>query len=465
MIKRYMKMISIMLSVFLLIGITFTGCNNTTTPAGTSSVTAKPVVLTLWTWKVAFVPGFQQAAAAYEAKTGTKVIVQAYTPDASYQTKCLAAANAGNLPDVVMYWAYTGMGFENALLNLKDRVTPAVKALYQDGTVDPLIVTDAQVAAWASNDKATNVVKALKTGDIYGLPADVGTFYTIYANKTMLATAGVPTTAPADWDAFVTEMQTVKTKTGNGIVISGGSPDLYYGWCGSALLSGLLGESKYSDFLNRNIKMSDPQCASAINAWGTLVADKLIMPGSITLNIDQGDQAFAQGKAAFDLGGTFTLSSLQAMGMDTSTVASFAVPMIAGGAYTSWNFNTFDLCQAYISKTSKNVDAAFDFAKYLTSDPEGSVAYANGAFDLPAAKLTSSQAGKLLPALHSMFNSISATQNPLTKVASVSTTAMGHAEWSQFYKDCQAVEAGSMPMATAIANFDKNAAAEKAAGR
>src|SRR2546427_12710461 len=75
-------------------------CGGSTSPSTTGSVK-----LTMWTWKIAHIPGLQAIAKDFEARTGINVKVTAYNPDEVYRTKITTAAQSGDLPDILSYWS------------------------------------------------------------------------------------------------------------------------------------------------------------------------------------------------------------------------------------------------------------------------------------------------------------------------------------------------------------------------
>ena len=70
----------------------------------------------------------------------------------------------------------------------------------------------------------------------------------------------------------------------------------------------------------------------ASRCWTPTAGHPYWMPGTQTLDIDEADLAFAQGKSTFNVGGTFTLAFLAQNGLTPSNVLTFPVPAPAGGA-------------------------------------------------------------------------------------------------------------------------------------
>jgi multiple sugar transport system substrate-binding protein len=103
-------------------------------------------------------------------------------------------------------------------------------------------------------------------------------------------------------------------------------------------------------------------------------------------DIDPADAAMAQGKAAFDIGGTYTLSGLLAHGMKAEDILAFAVPPLKDAELDHLAVGVDGLIEAAITRDSKHPDEALQFLKFLTS-PEQAAVFAFQVGDLPAVKL------------------------------------------------------------------------------
>jgi multiple sugar transport system substrate-binding protein len=94
----------------------------------------------------------------------------------------------------------------------------------------------------------------------------------------------------------------------------------------------------------------------------------------------------AAGKAAFDIGGTYTLSGLLAHGMKAEDILAFAVPPLKDAKLDHLAVGVDGLIEAAITRDSKHPDEALKFLKFLTS-PEQAALFAYTVGDLPAVKL------------------------------------------------------------------------------
>lgn len=420
--------------------------------------------LSLWTWKIAMVPGFEAAGELFEEATGHSLTVEAYSPDQTYRQRVIAAANSGDLPDVVHWWATRGVGFENTLVNMNDKVTDDFRARFSATAFDASIVTERDVRNWADDAQSSNVVLALEPGDIHQIPLDVGGFFTIYANNDILAEVGLDNQVPESYEEFIEFAAEVAAGTDYaGFVFAGGLSDVYYNWMGRAVEASYLGVDKSVGLINREEKMSDPENIKPLKMFEAMVNADVLLDGSISMDIDAGDQAFAVGQAAYLLGGSFTYGQLSAMGMDVSNVSSFTVPLMKGSRHDEFLTNSFTLTALAISDASDNKDAAWDLVEFLTADPAGAVALANDGYVLPAANLGANRSD-LTPVLQNMYEGFSDEPNVVTLVDNHPSNIGRRAEWTEFYNDMQRIITGELTAEEVAERFDENAAAEAAGG-
>ncbi|GKX27693.1 hypothetical protein SH1V18_01730 [Vallitalea longa] len=449
--------------VGILMGMVFlTGCGSNDNKGNDDTANKETKELTMWTWKVAYIPGFENVAKEYEEKTGIKVNIESFTPDDTYRQKLLAAANGGTLPDVVHIWASAGQGVENALVDLAPKVD-SFENEFKSNAFDIITVKEEQVNGWQNDKNASEVLKSLKAGETYGIPLDMGGFFTFYGNKEIMEKAGLEVKAPETWEEFISIMETIKEKTGVApLAYSGKIPDIWYSFAGCALEVMLNGEEGYQGLLTRTEKFSDPQHLKVLQAFEQLVEKDLLLPGVLTMDIDTADQQFAAGKAAFDLGGSFTMSTLLAMGMNEEDIFTFTVPAIEGSKYPEWTMNPFTLTMLSVSNQSDKQEEALDFIKFMSSK-EGAILFANNGFSIPATDL-GSDIEKLDPALRNIAESFTDEPAPLSRVPAYPDNFWNHAEWRVHDTMIQKIVAGEATAEEAAKAIDDAAAAEEAAG-
>jgi raffinose/stachyose/melibiose transport system substrate-binding protein len=434
---------------------------------GTASEAPKSdVKLTMWGFKVAFDPGFKAVAEEFKKKTGITVETQVTSPDDAYSQKIMAASAVSDLPDLYLYWngpasgAFDGTAFEwsqelNADSDWKNGFFPAA--------LNGQMVAQGHIDNWAKDEKASDWMKKRQVGEIYGLPVDVGTFYTVYGNAKLLKEAGVSTDAPATVEEWIERMKTVKDKTGkSGLVFSGNTDSVYENWM--ALLQNYMlnGEESFTKLMNREETLSDSKNIHMFKFIEDLTKEKLFPDGMVSLDIDNADQLFARGDAAYALGGTFTYANFSAMGMKGEDIISFRVPAFEGSVNPDATTVPFGLVQMVVNGKGPHVEEAVEFVKYLTSE-EGMVIYANAAFDIPAVNIKDKS--KLQPAIEAMLSSLSMEENWWSQNGAILDKYWSNSEWRLFHELKQKVLLGVITAEEAAKQFDETAAKEKASAK
>jgi ABC-type glycerol-3-phosphate transport system substrate-binding protein len=420
---------NIILSFLLLLSLVLAACGDDSTAtqapaaantiaagaAGTSTTAAASsgVELNMWTWKIAHVAGLQVVAANYQAKTGTKVNIQAFNPDDTYRTKITTSAQSGDLPDILSYWSGSttaggewDMGAAGLLTELTGKVDSTWQSQFLSGTYTKSSVLTQDVVDTCAKDPKCNF-KNLKVGQSFSVPYLAGNAFFVYANKSMMTKAGLdPNTPPKTAEEWLTMMQTIKQKTGTpGVVTGVKNADVLQFWLYNPLLMASCGQDTFDSIYNGRDSFANPCSMNVLNWINSISTNDLWAADILNTDIDPADVAFTQGKAAFDIGGTYTLSFLLAQGMKTDDVLSFAIPPLKGSKYDKLAINASPLIDAMITKNSKHQDQALDFLKFLTS-PDQMAAFAKVVGDLPAVKISSDPA-KVGAVMSGLVSSIS----------------------------------------------------------
>ncbi|MER8158991.1 extracellular solute-binding protein [Streptomyces sp. NPDC094472] len=368
-----------------------TGCGSAS-GAGSADVT-------MWTFKQSHVAGLRAAAAEFGEKTGIEVRIEAYTPDDAYSIKVQSSAMTGDLPDVFEVhsdgedFVYGAAGIVEDLrgqvpASWNNRSNPAVR---HSGTVTQ--------EKYEQSLPVTSTSHGAKKGARYSLPFTIGTFGIVYANKAKLAAAGI-TRPPATWEEFIADLKKTKAKdprTG-GLSLGLKVPSTGLNWIGQPLAFAQLGKDGYEALYGRE-KSADwgsPNGVKVLDAYDRLTP--YWMPGTQTLTIDDADQAFAQGKSAFDVGGTFTLAFLQEAGMKADDILAFGVPAPQEGAVKDLALGPIALTGLALSDSSPRKDEARKWMRYL-SEPDVAARFSKAASDLSATELGAESADVLGPNL------------------------------------------------------------------
>jgi multiple sugar transport system substrate-binding protein len=376
------------------------GCGGGSSGAGTT--------LTMWTFKQTHVKALQDAAAKFKAQTGITVDITAYTPDDTYTSKVQSAVATHSLPDVLEVHAagedFT-FGAAGVLTDLAPDIDASWKARFLNGIADSGLVTD-QIYQVSLNPKSTH--DGIKKGQLFSIPFTAGTFGVFYANKAKLLAAGLdPNSLPKTWEQLISWFKATDTKdpVNGGVTLGLSSSSTGLDWLMEPLAFSYLGKARYQALFGQN----------SATAWGSPAGQQVLdlyneitpywSPGDQTLSIDNADLAFAQGKSAFDLGGTFTMASLQQDGIDPNNVVAFGLPPAANGAVSNVKLAPQALTGLAISAQTKNSSAALRWINYLSTE-QAAGAFAQTSFDLPATNLganASKDVGPYLSSLESVF--------------------------------------------------------------
>lgn len=360
--------------------------------------------LEMWTFKQAHVEPLEAAAASFEEETGITVNVTAYTPDDVFKSKLQTAAQSRDLADVFEVHAAGEdfvLGGSGILADFASEVDSAWRADLIDGVADAGKVDEAR---YQRSLKPEAPDAGIETGQLFSVPFTIGTFGVIYANRSKLVAAGLdPARTPTTWGELVSWLRAVHAKdqrTG-GLTVGLKSPTTGFNWLLQPLAHAYLGKEDYQALFS-----DDPA-----KAWGSPNGQAVLelydqltpywTPGTQTLSIDDADRAFAQGKSAFVLGGTFTLSAIKQNGMDPGEVVYFGVPPAEGGAESSLGLAPLALTGLSISAQTEKTDAALKWLRYLTS-PEQAAKFAQASLDLPGTDLGADTEQALGPDLGAM---------------------------------------------------------------
>jgi ABC-type glycerol-3-phosphate transport system substrate-binding protein len=347
-------------------------------------------VITVWTFKQSEVKALQVLGRTWGPKNHAIVKVSVYTPDDAYTTKIQSAAKLHTLPDILFVhsqgqdWVLAQAGI---VTDLTKDFTKSWQSQFLPGVVSGMNLTKLAIAN-SGNDPVTTL-KNLQAGHYYSIPFLAGTPGVIFANKTALSKAGISTkTPPANWQEWVSDIQKTMAKDSkNGGVVTGLQvAETGFFWLYRPMAYAFLGKDA---FYGREGRGASPAWDSATSVKTLALYDELSplwAPGVLSLGIDQADQTFAAGKAAWDVGGTFTLSSLNTFGLSSKDVMVFPVPAAKGGVLPKLSYAASPLIGGSITTTSKNQALALSFLKYATS-VAGATSFARKATDLPATKI------------------------------------------------------------------------------
>ncbi|WP_405588859.1 ABC transporter substrate-binding protein [Streptomyces sp. NBC_01190] len=369
---------------------------------GSSGGSGDSKSLEMWTFKQSHVAALRNAAAEFKKQTGITVKIDAYGPDDAYTTKVQAAAKTHDLPDVLEVHSDgedLTLGATGIAKDIAADVGSDWSGLYQKGVQLSGTVTDAKYKESVPSDSKTHGVKK---GQRFSVPFTSGTFGIVLADKKMLAAAGI-TRPPASWEEFIADLKATKAASGTSGGVSLGLKVKATGltWVLQPLAFAQLGPDKYHALFGKDASadFASPDGLKVLGLYDQM--QPYWMPGTQTLDIDAADQAFAQGKSAWDIGGTFTLAFLQQNGMNPDDVMAFGLPGPQAGAVPKPALGPLALTGLTVTATSGHAENAEKWARFL-AQPAVATRFAKDATEVPATELGPDAAQVMGPTLADM---------------------------------------------------------------
>jgi multiple sugar transport system substrate-binding protein len=426
--------ISYSLSLLLLFAMLLSACTQATPPPAAQPQSTNPpaqapanpteppaqakVELAMWTWKLNHKPGLEAVAKAFEEKTGIKVTVSAFNPDDAYRTRITTSAQSGDLADIISYWTggddFWALASSGVLVDLTSKIDEQWKNSFVAGTFDKSSMLSQ--SRYDSCQKDQNCTyKNVNAGQAFSVPYMAGSAYFVYGSKPLLKQAGLdPDKAPATAEEWLSMMKTVKEKTGVAGVVTGvQNPDVSVRWLFNPLLMTSCGQVTYDNIYNGWDTFKNPCATRVFDFVHSIHENDLWTADILQTDIDPADAATAQGKAAFDIGGTYTLSGLLAHGMKAEDILAFPVPPLKDATLKSLSVGVDGLIEAGITRDSKHPEEALQFLKFLTS-PEQAALFARTVGDLPAVKLDADPA-KIGAAMAGLVKALDPANAPFGK--------------------------------------------------
>ena len=375
------------------------------TACGSDDGADDPNTLRMWTFKQAHVEPLKAAAAEFRKQTGITVEITAYTPDDTFKSKLQTSAQSNDLADVFEVHAAGEdfvLGGSGILADFASSVDSTWRGQFVAGVADAGKVDEAR---YQRSLKPEAPDAGIRTGQLFSVPYTIGTFGVIYASKSKLQAAGLdPASPPKTWAEFVAWLAATHAKdpSNGGLTVGMKSPTTGFNWLLEPLAYAYLGKDGYQALFakDKGKAFGSPNGQKVLELYDQLTP--YWMPGTQTLSIDDADRAFAQGKAAFDLGGTFTLAAIKQGGMDPSDVVYFGVPPAEGGASAELGLAPLALTGLAISAQTAKTDAAVKWLKFLTT-PEQAGKFAQASLDLPGTQIDATTLGPDLGAMTDIF--------------------------------------------------------------
>ncbi|WP_120522628.1 ABC transporter substrate-binding protein [Arthrobacter celericrescens] len=243
-------------------------------------------------------------------------------------------------PDIYDYWAGPGLGGELVKANASADLTEYYKQYKWDERF---------------SDAALAPVK--QYGGYHGVPWKLNG-EALYYNKKLFAQAGI-TETPKTLDELGAAAKKLKD-AGITPIQFGGTVNWHVMRLLDTFLEGKCGSETFDKLVTKQADWGQEQCVTdsftELQTW----SKDYFNPGFIGINNDESSALFFGGKAAMALEGDWFNASIEDQKMNLADVGVFSLPTGTSRLYG------FEQAQ-YITKDSKNKDAAAKFLDYFTS--------------------------------------------------------------------------------------------------
>lgn len=233
-------------------------------------------------------------------------------PQAEYMTHVLDQAGAGDLPDILM--------IDNPYVS-QVAATGALVPLKSIGNIS------------TSGIVSTELIGGTYNGVLYGLPLYTNTTALFY-NKTMLAAAHI--SPPKTWAQLVADAKALTTKQHYGFVASLNPEGSWGEWI-------LLPYLWTNEGLNAMADLTSPKAAAALNVLVTMERNGSSPPAEVNWQQAEVEEYFDAGKAAMEQGGSWTLSTRDAIKGLNYGVEPIPVPKIGDRLYVPTGGETWTI--------------------------------------------------------------------------------------------------------------------------
>jgi len=316
--------------------------------------------IVIWHWLNDRKDALAELASKYQTETGIEVEFKLFSPPDIYAQKVIAAARAGNLPDIF------------GILSEKKVLASFIKAghildltseMKQDGSTwkKKFYPQALNVTSFGKNDPYD-----VKPG-IYAVPIDITVMEFLY-NRTLFKKAGLdPDLPPETFQDFIDYAKTIKKSLGiDGFICGWGE-----GWLLNALAVewaiNLMGEDKFFKTLEGDVPYTDRQWIEVFSLFAKMKESGILGSNITTMVNKEAEDAFSKSKAGFTFNGSWAINvyyqldpNLDYAFFPLPKVSKSSVAKIWGGAGSSFMVNA----------KSKNSKKAVDFLRWITDNQQ-----------------------------------------------------------------------------------------------
>jgi len=339
------------LKLILVLILSFYGC--TTKPS------TKEKKIVIWHWMNDREEAFNELANRYREKTGITVVFKLFSPPDIYSQKIIAAARAGNLPDIfgILGEKKTFASFIKAghILSLNNY-------MYENSNnwFNKFYPQTIKVVMFEKNN-----IYGIEEG-IYAVPLDTTIMQFIY-NKTLFKKAGIDLNPPQTFEEFIEVSKNIKEKLNVAGFASGWAESWLLNCLATEWAINIMGEEKFLKTIESKIPYTDPDWIKVFELFEKIRDSGILMPNIITTINKEAEDIFSKNKAAFSFNGTWAINVYKQLSSDLD-YDFFSLPKaepknpikIWGGAGTYFMVNA----------KSENKEEAVKFLKWLTEEEQ-----------------------------------------------------------------------------------------------
>jgi ABC-type glycerol-3-phosphate transport system substrate-binding protein len=308
----------------------------------------------IWHWMTDRQAAFEKLADRYLKEKGIRVLFESCAPSDLYKAKVHAAAGRC-LPEIYSLLgdkrelaSYINAGY---IADLTDEMNKGWKDIFFE-------------KALLRNAYAEGNEWHVKPG-IYGAPIDVNVTM-LYYNKTLFEQAGLdPDKPPETWEQFIETGVKLRNAGIQPFVSGFGEGE---GWLAGVLASSyewnLLGKDGVVDTINGKVKYTDPGWIRIFNLFDDMRKNNMYASCICALSNKEAETAFATGKAAMALNGSWAVNVYY--GMNPNLDYGIIMPPKLEGAKYPMLVSGGEGSSLYVNPASPNKDKAIAFLKWLT---------------------------------------------------------------------------------------------------
>jgi ABC-type glycerol-3-phosphate transport system substrate-binding protein len=308
----------------------------------------------IWHWMTDRQASFEKLADRYFKEKGIRVLFETYDPSDLYKAKVHAAAGK-RLPEIY------------SLLGDKRELASYINAGY---IAD---LTDEMNKGWEKTFFEKPLLRNTYTEGnewnvkpgIYGVPIDVNVMM-LYYNKALFKQAGLdPGKPPETWEQFIEAGVKLRNAGIEPFVSGFGEGE---GWLIGVLATSyewnLLGKDGVVDTINGRVKYTDPGWISIFNLFDDMRKNNLYASCICAMSNKDAERAFATGKAAIALNGSWGVNVYYSMNPNLN-YGIMMPPKLKGSKYPML-ISGGEGSSLYVNPASPNKDKAIAFLKWLT---------------------------------------------------------------------------------------------------